>query len=84
MRQQRCGANKLKFSFKHLRKTFATQYASLKGVEATQLRMRHSSLEVTQNHYVTPKDKDLFVEDLFSERQERKDHKLKAVKGGLE
>ena len=75
---------KLKFSFKHLRKTFATQYASLKGVEATQLRMRHSSLEVTQNHYVTPQDKDLFIDDLFSAREERKDHKLKAIKGGLE
>jgi hypothetical protein len=74
----------MKFTFKHLRKTFATQYASKKGVEATQLRMRHSSLEVTQNHYVTPQDKDLFIDDLFSAREERKDHKLKAIKGGLE
>ena len=74
----------MKFTFKHLRKTFATQYASIKGVEATQLRMRHSSLEVTQNHYVTPQDRDLFIDDLFSAREERKDHKLKAIKGGLE
>ena len=75
---------KLLYSFKHLRKTFATQYARVKGVEATQQRMRHSSLEVTQKHYVTPQDENLVVDNLFSPREERKDHKLRSVKGGLD
>ena len=46
--------------------------------------MRHSSLEVTQKHYVTPQDENLVVDNLFSPREERKDHKLRSVKGGLD
>jgi len=38
-------------SLKHLRKTFVTYYGREKGLEAASLRMRHSSLIVTKEHY---------------------------------
>ena len=38
-------------TMKHLRKTFVTVYGRKKGLEAASLRMRHSSLLVTKDHY---------------------------------
>ena len=38
-------------TMKHLRKTFVTYYGRQKGLEAASLRMRHSSLKVTKEHY---------------------------------
>jgi len=38
-------------SLKHLRKTFVTYYGRQQGLEAASLRMRHSSLIVTKEHY---------------------------------
>jgi len=73
---------KCHYTFKHLRKTFATFYAQKKGDVATQKRMRHSSLDVTQGHYITDQKQERVKEDIFSPRQERQQHKLAAVKGG--
>ena len=38
-------------SFKHLRKTYVTIYGRKMGLEAASIRMRHSSLIVTKEHY---------------------------------
>ena len=38
-------------TMKHLRKTFVTTYGRQRGLEAVSLRMRHSSLIVTKEHY---------------------------------
>ena len=38
-------------TMKHLRKTFVTVYGRKRGLEAASLRMRHSSLLVTKDHY---------------------------------
>jgi len=40
-------------SLKHLRKTFVTYYGRARGLEAASIRMRHSSLIVTKEHYYT-------------------------------
>ena len=73
---------KCQYTFKHLRKTFATLYAKHKGDVATQKRMRHVTLEVTQNHYITEDTSDRKKVDIFSPKQELQHHKLAAVKGG--
>jgi hypothetical protein len=46
-------------TLKHLRKTFVTYYGRSKGLEAASLRMRHSSLIVTKEHYYTEDQKAL-------------------------
>ena len=46
-------------TLKHLRKTFVTYYGRDKGLEAASFRMRHSSMEVTKNHYYNEKQEDL-------------------------
>ena len=46
-------------TFKHLRKTFVTYYGRSKGLEAASIRMRHSSMEITKNHYYNEKQEDL-------------------------
>ena len=73
---------KCKYTFKHLRKTFVTHYGRVKGLEAASLRMKHSSPVVTKEHYFTENKAALDIDHMYSPRQERQDHKLKAVKGG--
>jgi len=46
-------------TLKHLRKTFVTYYGRDKGLEAASIRMRHSSMEITKNHYYTEDKEDL-------------------------
>jgi integrase len=46
-------------TLKHLRKTFVTYYGRDKGLEAASIRMRHSSMEITKNHYYTEDQEDL-------------------------
>jgi len=46
-------------TMKHLRKTFVTYYGRAKGLEAASLRMRHSSLKVTKDHYFNEDEKAL-------------------------
>jgi len=75
---------KLKRSFKHLRKTFATNYSKTKGDVATQKRMRHSSLDVTQQHYIHEDKENAESVDIYSPRKERSKHKLAAISGGLD
>lgn len=58
------------YTFKSLRKTFATYFAYKHGVEATQERMRHSSIEVTQNHYVTYKPKSRRTRHMYRTKKE--------------
>jgi len=73
---------KCNYTFKHLRKTFATFYARSQGDVATQRRMRHSSLDVTQTHYITEDKTKRSNVDIFSPKDERQQTKLAAVKGG--
>ncbi len=73
---------KCKYTFKHLRKTFVTHYGRVKGLEAASLRMKHSSPVVTKEHYFTENKAALDIDHMYSPRQEKQDHKLKAVKGG--
>ena len=44
------------YSFKHLRKTFATHYGAKYGLQETSERMRHSSTKVTKDHYYNQRD----------------------------
>ena len=44
------------YSFKHLRKTFATHYGAKYGLQETSERMRHSSTKVTKEHYYNQRD----------------------------
>ena len=46
-------------TLKHLRKTFVTYYGRDKGLEAASIRMRHSSMEITKNHYYTEDKEEL-------------------------
>ena len=70
------------YTFKHLRKTFVTHYGRAKGLEAARLRMRHSSSEVTKNHYFNEDAAALDVDHMYSPKEERQQHKLAAIKGG--
>ena len=46
-------------TLKHLRKTFVTVYGQRMGLEDASIRMRHSSMKVTQDHYYNHKQEDL-------------------------
>ena len=52
-------------TLKHLRKTFVTHYGRAKGLEAARLRMRHSSSEVTKNHYFNEDAAALDVDHMY-------------------
>ena len=69
-----------KYTFKHLRKTFATYYSAKHGVEATSARMRHSSLQVTQDHYVNFQPKEKRTRQMYT--AERTEFKPVALAGG--
>ena len=51
-------------------------------MEAARLRMRHSSSEVTKNHYFNEDAAALDVDHMYSPKEERQQHKLAAIKGG--
>lgn len=70
------------YTFKHLRKSFATYFSYEHGVEATQQRMRHSSLKVTQDHYINQDPGKIRTRHMYSMRKTRKQHKMVAVAGG--
>ena len=70
------------YTLKNLRKTFATYYSEEHGVEATQDRMRHSSIEVTQNHYVNFKPKEKRTRHMYSPRRSRSRVAPVAIQGG--
>ena len=70
------------YTFKHLRKSFATYFSHEHGVEATQQRMRHSSLKVTQDHYINQDPGKIRTRHMYSMRKTRKQHKMVAVAGG--
>ncbi len=53
-------------SFKHIRKTFVTYYGREHGEEAASHRMRHSTIEVTRNHYFNADKKKLKVKHMYS------------------
>jgi len=73
---------KCEYTLKHLRKTFVTHYGRKKGAVAAQTRMRHADLKTTQDHYFTEEPKSLRVDDVYSPREERSQHKMAAIKGG--
>ena len=52
-------------TLKHLRKTFVTYYGRSQGLEAASLRMRHSSMEVTKNHYFNEDTDKLKVRHMY-------------------
>jgi len=54
------------YSFKNLRKTFATHYGRKHGVEKTSQRMRHSNTGVTKDHYFNESKADLNVKHVYS------------------
>ena len=70
------------YTFKHLRKSFATYYSVEHGVEATQERMRHSSLKVTQDHYINQDPGKIRTRHMYSMKKSRQQHKMVAIKGG--
>ena len=72
------------FSLKHLRKTFVTHYGREEGLEAASLKMRHSSLKVTQDHYFNADKDRLRKKHMYSKsiRQSRSDIKPRAIIGG--
>ena len=70
------------YTFKHLRKSFATYYSAEHGVEATQERMRHSSLKVTQDHYINQDPGKIRTRHMYSMKKSRQQHKMVAIKGG--
>ncbi len=53
-------------TFKHLRKTFVTWYGREHGEEAASHRMRHSTLQVTRDHYYNADKKRLKVKHMYS------------------
>ena len=53
------------FTLKHLRKTFVTHYCREHGEEAASLRVRHSSIKVTRDHYFSPKQASLKVKHMY-------------------
>ena len=70
------------YTLKHLRKSFATYFSVEHGVEATQERMRHSSLKVTQDHYINQEPGKIRTRHMYSMRKSRKQHKIVAITGG--
>ena len=52
-------------TLKHLRKTYVTYYGRENGLEAASLRMRHSSMEVTKNHYFNEDQDKLKVKTMY-------------------
>ena len=64
----------------NIRKTFATYYSAKHGVEATSARMRHSSLQVTQDHYVNFQPKEKRTRQMYT--AERTEFKPVALAGG--
>ena len=57
---------KLKLTMKHLRKTFVTYFGREHGEEAASQRMRHSTLQVTRDHYFNADTKTLQVKHMYS------------------
>ena len=53
-------------TMKHIRKTFVTYYGREHGEEAASHRMRHSTIEVTRNHYFNADKKKLKVKHMYS------------------
>ena len=70
------------YTLKNLRKTFATYYSEEHGVEATQERMRHTSLKTTQDHYVNFKNKGERNRHMYSPRRSRSRAAPVAIQGG--
>ena len=54
------------YKFKHLRKTFVTHFGREHGLEAASERMRHSSTQVTKDHYFNADKKKLRVKHMYS------------------
>ena len=54
------------YSFKHLRKTFVTHFGREHGVEAASERMRHSSPQVTRDHYFNYEQEKLRVKHVYN------------------
>ena len=54
------------YSFKHLRKTFVTHFGREHGVEAASERMRHSSPQVTRDHYFNYETEKLRVKHVYN------------------
>jgi len=53
-------------SLKHIRKTFVTWYGREHGEEAASHRMRHSTLQVTRDHYFNADKEKLKVKHMYS------------------
>jgi len=53
-------------SLKHVRKTFVTWYGREHGEEAASHRMRHSTLQVTRDHYFNADKEKLKVKHMYS------------------
>jgi len=53
-------------TMKHIRKTFVTWYGREHGEEAASHRMRHSTLQVTRDHYYNADKKKLKVKHMYS------------------
>jgi len=54
------------YTFKHLRKTFVTHFGREHGVEAASERMRHSSPQVTRDHYFNYETDKLRVKHVYN------------------
>lgn len=54
------------YTFKHLRKTFVTHFGREHGVEAASERMRHTSPQVTRDHYFNYDTKKLRVKHVYT------------------
>ncbi len=54
------------YCFKHLRKTFVTHFGREHGVEAASERMRHSSPQVTREHYFNYETEKLRVKHVYN------------------
>ena len=54
------------YCFKHLRKTFVTHFGREHGVEAASERMRHSSPQVTRDHYFNYETEKLRVKHVYN------------------
>jgi len=52
-------------TLKHIRKTFVTYYGRDHGIENASMRMRHSSMEVTKNHYYNEDQEKLKVKHMY-------------------
>ena len=67
-----------------MRKSFVTHFGREEGLEAASLRMRHSSLKVTQDHYFNADKDKLRKKHMYSKsiRQSRSAIKPRAIIGG--